>query len=110
MKTMYALFLCFALFATGAIASPGVEEGQADGQCQPAEEPKFEALMNGETESIVDPEARGYWHCIAYPNGHGHGHGHHAYDVHYSHAYWRAMRECQYYHHYCHAHCHYDHR
>lgn len=49
------------------------------------------------------------WHCEAYPNGGGHGHSHSAYSYDRYEAEYRARRSCQYYHHYCHVHCHIDH-
>ena len=60
-------------------------------------------------ELSANAEQNAQWHCSAYPPG-GHHHSHDAYDIHYSHAYWRAKQSCERFHGYgrCHVHCHWD--
>ena len=54
--------------------------------------------------------ARSYWHCEAFAHDDFHHMDpHHGYGYYQQQAYYNAMQSCQYYHHYCHAHCHINH-
>ena len=106
-----AKLLVIGSFLLGGAVFAAPQDLSGDHQVAPA--PQGEALS---LDQILDSAGEGtdqhfhYWHCTAYAEGHGHDWGFDYRDRHYNHAYWGAVRRCEYNtHHHCHdVHCHQD--